>query len=87
SLPLTPPSPALPAAPDAATPTFAPASGWSGDGVDTDADAIADPIAEAPAAASGPVVSVNVSSDVLLIGGAAALVLIAGAAILGRSEN
>lgn len=87
SLPFTPPNPALPAVPDAAPPTIAPAIGWSGYDVDTDAEVNADPVAEAPAAASEPVVSVNVSSDVLLIGGAAALVLIAGAAILGRSEN
>lgn len=86
ALPLTPVTPA-PVAPDAATatPEFAPAAAWA-EG-DTDADAIAAPAPEAPAAASGPVVSINVSSDVLLIGGLAAIALIAGAAIFGRSGD
>ncbi|RZU66502.1 hypothetical protein EV379_2860 [Microterricola gilva] len=87
ALPLTPLTPALPAAPDAAPTPLAPAANWSRGHADVDADPITDPVAEAPAAASGPVVSVNVSSDVLLIGGAAALVLIAGAAVLGRSGD
>jgi hypothetical protein len=38
-------------------------------------------------AASGPLVNISVSSDVLLIGGFAALVLVAAAAVFGRTES
>lgn len=90
--PIPPLTPAPTAAPDAAVhaPDIASAAGWSRDDADSDtgdAGAIADPVAEAPAAASEPVVSVNISSDVLLIGGLAAIALIAGAAVFGRNES
>ncbi|SDT33384.1 hypothetical protein [Microterricola viridarii] len=44
-------------------------------------------VAEAPAAASGPVVNINVSDDVLLIGGLGALAVMAGLLVFGRNEN
>ncbi|WP_157509724.1 hypothetical protein [Leifsonia sp. Root4] len=91
--PETPPLvPAPPADPDPAAlpPDIASAAGWSRDDAGSgtgDTGAIADPVAEAPAAASEPVVSVNISSDVLLIGGLAAIALIVGAAVFGRNES
>jgi hypothetical protein len=85
--PQPPATPALPAAPDAIAPEVAQVVDRARDDVDTNADAVAPAPAETPAAASAPVVSLNVSSDVLLIGGFAVLAVIAGAAVFGRGES
>ncbi|PPL16139.1 hypothetical protein [Microterricola pindariensis] len=44
-------------------------------------------VTEAPAAAPGPIVNINVSDDVLLIGGLGALAVMAGLLVFGRNEN
>lgn len=86
--PLVPLQPATPT--ELVVPTEAMPSQWSssvfeGSG---EADGEGDELLAQPApAASGPVVAISLSSEVMLIGGAAVLVVVAGLAIFGRNES
>lgn len=87
--PLTPLRPSIPAeavAPPAETapsqwrPSHSAHSGETGGNSD-------EVLAQPAPAASGPVVAISLSSEVMLIGGAAVLVVVAGLAIFGRNES
>lgn len=86
--PLTPLQPATPAEvvtlPAEATPQWQPRYSELGEGAAGDNDEV---LAQPAPAASGPVVAISLSSEVMLIGGAAVLVVVAGLAIFGRNES
>lgn len=84
-----PPEPAVPT--EAVLPVALEPSQWQPSYSESDEGAAGaaetDALAQPAPAASEPVVSINLSSDVLLIGGAAVLVVLGAAAIFGRSES